>query len=55
MALKLPEALGGMLVVPLLYDAVRRVVGRGVGLAAAASLAVMPVLCSLLAATRWTR
>ncbi len=32
-----------MLGVPLLYDAVRRVVGRGAGLAAAASLAVMPV------------
>ncbi len=42
-ALKLPEALGGTLAVPLLYDAVRRVAGRGAGLAAAASLAVMPV------------
>ncbi|MGO9750291.1 MAG: ArnT family glycosyltransferase [Solirubrobacteraceae bacterium] len=42
-ALKLPEALGGTLAVPLLYDAVRRAVGRGAGLAAAASLAVMPV------------
>jgi len=42
-ALKLPEALGGTLAVPLLYDAVRRAVGRGAGLAAAAALAVMPV------------
>jgi 4-amino-4-deoxy-L-arabinose transferase-like glycosyltransferase len=42
-ALKLPEALGGTLAVPLLYDAVRRAVGRGAGLVAAASLAVMPV------------
>jgi 4-amino-4-deoxy-L-arabinose transferase-like glycosyltransferase len=42
-ALKLPEALGGTLAVPLLYDAVRRAVGRGAGFAAAASLAVMPV------------
>jgi len=43
LALKLPEALGGTLAVPLLYDAVRRAAGRGAGLAAAASLAVMPV------------
>lgn len=42
-ALKLPEVLGGTLAVPLLYDAVRRAAGRGAGLAAAASLAVMPV------------
>jgi 4-amino-4-deoxy-L-arabinose transferase-like glycosyltransferase len=42
-ALKLPEAIGGTLAVPLLYDAVRRAVGRGAGLAAAAALAVVPV------------
>jgi 4-amino-4-deoxy-L-arabinose transferase-like glycosyltransferase len=41
-ALKLPEALGGTLSVPLLYDAVRRAVGRPAGLAAAAALAVFP-------------
>ena len=41
-ALKLPEALGGTLSVPLLYDAVRRVLGRPAGLAAATVLAVMP-------------
>ena len=41
-ALKLPEALGGTLAVPLLYDTVRRVAGRPAGLAAAAALAVLP-------------
>ncbi len=41
-ALKLPEALGGTLAVPLLYDTVRRVAGRPSGLAAAAALAVLP-------------
>ncbi len=41
-ALKLPEALGGTLAVPLLYDAVRRILGRPAGLAAATVLAVMP-------------
>jgi 4-amino-4-deoxy-L-arabinose transferase-like glycosyltransferase len=41
-ALKLPEALGGTLSVPLLYDAVRRVLGRPAALAAAAALAVLP-------------
>jgi 4-amino-4-deoxy-L-arabinose transferase-like glycosyltransferase len=41
--LKLPEALGGTLAVPLLYDAVRRAVGRPAGLAAAVTLAVLPV------------
>ena len=41
-ALKLPEALGGTLSVPLLYDAVRRVAGRPAGLAAGFVLAVMP-------------
>ncbi|HWF72486.1 MAG TPA: glycosyltransferase family 39 protein [Solirubrobacteraceae bacterium] len=42
-ALKLPEAVGGTLAVPLLYDAVRRVFGRGAGIAAAIALAVTPV------------
>jgi 4-amino-4-deoxy-L-arabinose transferase-like glycosyltransferase len=41
-ALKLPEALGGTLAVPLLYDAVRRAVGRPAALGAAATLAVLP-------------
>jgi 4-amino-4-deoxy-L-arabinose transferase-like glycosyltransferase len=41
-ALKLPEALGGTLAVPLLYDTVRRVAGRPAGLAAAMALAVLP-------------
>jgi len=41
-ALKLPEALGGTLTVPLLYDAVRRAVGRPAALASAAALAVVP-------------
>ncbi|MDX6664760.1 MAG: hypothetical protein QOG68_966, partial [Solirubrobacteraceae bacterium] len=42
-ALRLPEVVGGTLAVPVLYDAVRRVAGRGAGLAAAAALAVTPV------------
>ena len=42
-ALKLPETLGGTLAVPLLYDAVRRAVGTAAGLAAAATLAVLPI------------
>ena len=41
-ALKLPEALGGTLAVPLLYDAVRRVAGRPAALASAAALAFAP-------------
>jgi 4-amino-4-deoxy-L-arabinose transferase-like glycosyltransferase len=41
-ALKLPEALAGILAVPMLYDAVRRAVGPPVGLAAAAVLALAP-------------
>ncbi len=41
-ALRLPEVLGGTLAVPLLYDAVRRVVGRPAALGAAATLAVLP-------------
>ena len=42
LALKLPEALAGTAAVPLLYDLVRRVFGRGAGLASAAALAVLP-------------
>ena len=42
-ALKLPEALAGTLAVPLLYDVVRRVFGRGAGLASALALALLPV------------
>jgi 4-amino-4-deoxy-L-arabinose transferase-like glycosyltransferase len=41
-ALKLPEALGGTLTVPLLFDAVRRVFGTAAGLASALALAVLP-------------
>ncbi len=41
--LKFPEALGGTLAVPLLYDAVRRAAGRPAGLIAALTLAVLPV------------
>jgi 4-amino-4-deoxy-L-arabinose transferase-like glycosyltransferase len=41
-ALKLPEAVAGTAAVPLLYDAVRRAVGRPAGLAAAAVLAIAP-------------
>src|SRR5205807_8712145 len=41
-SLQFPEALGGTLAVPLLYDAVRRAAGRPAGLAAAAALAVFP-------------
>jgi 4-amino-4-deoxy-L-arabinose transferase-like glycosyltransferase len=41
-ALKLPEALGGTLAVPLLYDAVRRAVGRPAAIGAAVALAVLP-------------
>jgi 4-amino-4-deoxy-L-arabinose transferase-like glycosyltransferase len=42
-ALKLPQALAGIASVPLLFDLVRRGLGRAAGLAAAASLAVLPV------------
>jgi 4-amino-4-deoxy-L-arabinose transferase-like glycosyltransferase len=42
-ALRLPEAIAGALAVPLLYDVVRRLFGRGAGLAAATALAVLPV------------
>ena len=41
--LKLPQALGGTLAVPLLFGALRRAFGAGAGLAAAAVLAVLPV------------
>jgi 4-amino-4-deoxy-L-arabinose transferase-like glycosyltransferase len=42
-AMRLPEALGGALAVPLLYDLVRRLFGRTAGLGAAAALAVLPI------------
>jgi 4-amino-4-deoxy-L-arabinose transferase-like glycosyltransferase len=42
-ALKLPEALAGVAAVPLMYDLVRRVFGRGAGFASALALAVLPV------------
>jgi 4-amino-4-deoxy-L-arabinose transferase-like glycosyltransferase len=42
-ALKLPEAVAGTVSVPLLYDVVRRVFGRGAGLASGLALAVLPV------------
>ncbi len=41
-ALKLPEAVGGTLAVPLLFDAVRRVFGTAAGLSAALALAILP-------------
>jgi 4-amino-4-deoxy-L-arabinose transferase-like glycosyltransferase len=41
-ALKLPEALGGTLAVPLLYDTVRRAMGRPAAIGAAVALAVLP-------------
>ncbi len=41
--LKLPEALAGVLAVPLLFEAVRRLWSPGAGLAAAAAIAVLPV------------
>jgi 4-amino-4-deoxy-L-arabinose transferase-like glycosyltransferase len=65
-ALKLPEALGGSVAVPLLYDLVRRVAGRLAGLASAFVLAIIPlsvvtsrsdtmdsVMMALLVATAW--
>jgi 4-amino-4-deoxy-L-arabinose transferase-like glycosyltransferase len=42
-ALKLPDALAGAAGVPLLYDTLRRLSGRGGGLVGAAALAVLPV------------
>jgi 4-amino-4-deoxy-L-arabinose transferase-like glycosyltransferase len=41
-ATRLPEALAGIVAIPLLYDLVRRLFGRPTGLAAAAALAVLP-------------
>lgn len=41
-ALKLPEALAGTCAVPVLYDAVRRVMGRPAGLGSAFVLAIVP-------------
>jgi 4-amino-4-deoxy-L-arabinose transferase-like glycosyltransferase len=41
--LKLPEALAGILAVPLLFDAVRRLSSPTAGIAAAAAMAVLPV------------
>jgi 4-amino-4-deoxy-L-arabinose transferase-like glycosyltransferase len=42
-AVRLPEALAGVLAVPLLYDLVRRLFGRRAGLGAAAALALLPI------------
>ena len=42
-ALKLPEALAGIVSVPLLYEAVRRLWSATAGIAAAAALAVLPI------------
>jgi 4-amino-4-deoxy-L-arabinose transferase-like glycosyltransferase len=41
--LKLPEAFAGILAVPLLFEAVRRLSGAAAGLCAAAAIAVVPV------------
>lgn len=40
---RLPEAVAGVLAVPLLYDLVRRLFGRRAGLGAAAALAMLPI------------
>jgi 4-amino-4-deoxy-L-arabinose transferase-like glycosyltransferase len=42
-AVRLPEAVSGVLAVPLIYDLVRRLFGRAAGLAAAVALAVLPI------------
>jgi 4-amino-4-deoxy-L-arabinose transferase-like glycosyltransferase len=42
-AVRLPEALAGVLAVPLVYDLVRRLFGRTAGVGAAAALAVLPI------------
>ena len=42
-AVRLPEAVAGVLAVPLIYDLVRRLFGRKAGLGAAAALAVLPI------------
>ena len=65
-ALKLPEALGGTVAVPLLYDLVRRIAGRLAALASAFVLAIVPlsvvtsrsdtmdsVMMALLVASAW--
>ena len=41
-ALRLPEAIAGIVAIPLLYDLVRRLFGKRAGLGAAAALAVLP-------------
>ena len=41
--LKLPEALAGIVAVPLLYEAVRRLWSATAGIAAAAALAILPI------------
>ena len=41
-AMRLPEVAGGIVAIPLLYDLVRRLFGHVAGLAAAATLAVLP-------------
>jgi 4-amino-4-deoxy-L-arabinose transferase-like glycosyltransferase len=42
-AVRLPEAVAGVLAVPLLFDLVRRLFGRTAGLGAAAALALLPI------------
>jgi 4-amino-4-deoxy-L-arabinose transferase-like glycosyltransferase len=42
-AVRLPEAMAGVLAVPLLYDLVRRLFGRTAGLGAATALALLPI------------
>ena len=42
-AVRLPEAVAGVLAVPLLYDLVRRLFGRTAGFGAAAALALLPI------------
>ncbi|MGZ6565459.1 MAG: glycosyltransferase family 39 protein, partial [Solirubrobacteraceae bacterium] len=41
-AMRVPEVAGGILAIPLLYDLVRRPFGHVAGIAAAATLAVLP-------------
>ena len=41
-AMRVPEVAGGILAIPLLYDLVRRLFGHVAGIAAAATLAVLP-------------
>jgi 4-amino-4-deoxy-L-arabinose transferase-like glycosyltransferase len=42
-AVRLPEAIAGVLAVPLLYDLMRRLFGRMAGLGAAVALALLPI------------